>query len=130
MDLIRREAMETLENPGVASLQLLNPDNSDSRRVTLTRVTVSPGASQPRHTHEAAEQIWVALAGEGTLLLAESREERFRPGDVARFADGDVHGLRNDGEEAFVYLSVTSPPLSFAAAYERKTPGQAPERKE
>lgn len=126
MELLRREAMETLENPGVSSLQLLNPENSESRRVTLTRVRVAPGASQPRHTHAAAEQIWVALSGAGTLLLADGREEAFRAGDVARFAEGDVHGLRNDAEEDFEYLSVTSPPLSFAAAYEKKTPGQAP----
>ena len=125
MELIRRETMVLLENPGVTSLQYLNPDNSQSRRVTLTRVTVAPGASQPRHTHEAAEQIWVAQAGEGVLLLAQGREEPFRPGDVARFAEGDVHGLRNDGQEAFVYLSVTSPPLRFAAAYEKATPGSA-----
>jgi mannose-6-phosphate isomerase-like protein (cupin superfamily) len=40
-------------------------------------------------------------------------------GDVVRFADGDLHGFRNSGEVPFVYLSVTSPPVNFRAAYSR-----------
>jgi hypothetical protein len=34
-----------------------------------------------------------------------------------RFADGDVHGLENSRSGEFVYLSVTSPPINFRAAY-------------
>ena len=41
----------------------------------------------------------------------------FAAGDVVRFAEGDVHGLENAGPDAFVYFSVTSPPLNFRTAY-------------
>lgn len=75
------------------------------------------GASQPRHIHESPEQIWYALKGKGWLLLAENVEKDFSVGDTVRFEDGDAHGLRNDGEEEFVYLSVTSPPINFGYAY-------------
>lgn len=75
------------------------------------------GASQPRHIHESPEQIWYALKGKGRLLLTENVEKDFSVGDIIRFEDGDVHGLRNDGEEEFVYLSVTSPPINFGYAY-------------
>ena len=37
--------------------------------------------------------------------------------DVARFEDGDVHGLRNDGNAELIYLSVTAPPIDFGYAY-------------
>ena len=37
-----------------------------------------------------------------------------------RFADGDVHGLVNDGEAEFSYLSVTAPPIHFGYAYQDK----------
>jgi quercetin dioxygenase-like cupin family protein len=36
---------------------------------------------------------------------------------VVRFEDGDLHGFRNAGDAPFVYLSVTSPPVNFRAAY-------------
>lgn len=117
MEFIGAQDIVSLSNPGVVSRQLLNPDNSESRRVTITEVHLQPGASQPRHIHEASEQIWYATAGSGKLLLADGEEKDFRAGDVARFADGDVHGLRNDGDGEFVYISVTAPPIHFGYAY-------------
>lgn len=120
MEWIPAESIVTLSSPGVASRQLLNPENSRSQRVTVTEVHLEPGASQPRHVHQSAEQIWYALTGSGRLLLAEGQEQPFRAGDVARFVDGDVHGLLNDGEGELVYLSVTAPPIHFGYAYQRR----------
>lgn len=120
MEFMRSADIKEMSNPGVVSRQLLSPFNSESRRVTVTEVRLEPGAIQPRHTHEASEQIWYALKGRGKLLLAEDREQVFEAGDVARFQDGDVHGLLNDGETEFVYISVTSPPIDFGYAYQNK----------
>ena len=61
MEIVRRASITTLSNSGVQSEQLLFPENSSSRRVTITRVTVEPGAVNPPHRHVASEQIWVAL---------------------------------------------------------------------
>ena len=125
MEFIKAESIAALANPGVVSRQLLNPDNSGSERVTITEVHLEPGACQPRHIHEASEQIWYALTGTGTLLLAGDQEQKFRAGDVARFADKDVHGLMNDGDTEFVYISVTAPPIHFGYAYAKRTnPGR------
>lgn len=120
MEFIERETIRALANPGVVSRQLLNPENSASRRVTITEVHLEPGASQPRHIHEASEQIWYAVKGRGTLLLAEGKERAFRAGDLVRFAEKDIHGLHNGGEEEFVYISVTAPPMDFHYAYQEK----------
>ena len=117
MEILRGDSIPTLSNSGVRSEQLLFPENSSSQRVTITRVTVEPRAMNPPHRHATSEQIWVALAGSGTLLLADERTETFAAGDVVRFADGDLHGFRNTGDTPFVYLSVTSPPLNFRQAY-------------
>lgn len=117
MEFIHSDTIKILANPGVISRQLLNPDNSESRRVTITEVHLEPGARQPRHIHDASEQIWYALKGSGTLLLADDAEHSFTVGDVVRFADKDVHGLYNNGNEEFVYLSVTAPPIHFGYAY-------------
>lgn len=123
MEIIRRVEVESLVNGGVTSEQLLFPENSKSERVTITRVTLAPGAKSPRHTHATSEQIWVALRGTGLLLLAGSATAPFAEGDVVRFADGEVHGFENTGAVEFVYISVTSPPINFRSAYAAKWSG-------
>lgn len=120
MEFIEKSQIVSLSNPGVVSRQLLNPDNSSSERVTITEVHVEPGASQPRHTHEASEQMWYALKGQGRLLLRNGEEKAFQAGDVVRFTEKEIHGFRNDSGGEFVYLSVTAPPIHFGAAYQKK----------
>lgn len=117
MEIIRRAEVTSLSNSGVTSEQLLFPENSKSQRVTITRVTVPPGATNPRHAHPTSEQVWVALRGSGVLLLEGAATTSFSEGDVVRFEEGDVHGFKNTGQHEFVYLSVTSPPVNFRAAY-------------
>ena len=78
------------------------------------------GVEQPRHLHETSEQIWVAIAGDGTLLLADGQTKTFVAGDVVRFADGDTHGLKNESAAEFQYMSVTSPPINFRKAYKEE----------
>ena len=117
MELIRRESVATLKNSRVESQQLLFPENSASQRLTITRVIMDRGVINPRHTHATSEQVWVALEGSGTLLLAEDKSAQFSAGDVVRFLDGEVHGFHNTGAVPFVYLSVTSPPVNFRGAY-------------
>ncbi len=119
MELIRCSDVPVLSNSGVESHQLLFPENSSSTRVTITKVILGPGAINPRHRHDASEQIWVAISGSGSLLLGEARTLPFLEGDVVRFADGEMHGLENTGSVDFVYLSVTSPPINFRSAYSR-----------
>ena len=120
MEFINRENIKEFSNPGVVSRQLINPDNSKSERVTITEVHLEVGASQPRHKHDTSEQIWYAVQGKGKLLLADDKEMIFTAGDVVRFADKDIHGLLNDGDAEFVYISVTSPPIDFGYAYKNE----------
>lgn len=117
MEIIRRAQITFLTNGGVTSAQLLSPENSTSQRVTVSRVTVAPGATNPRHTHATSEQVWVALRGSGQLLLKDTATAPFEEGDVVRFSEGDVHGFENTGSGDFVYVAVTSPRLDFRAAY-------------
>lgn len=120
MEFISKETIVELSNPGVVSRQLLNPDNSLSRRVTITEVHLEVGACQPRHAHDTSEQIWYAIKGAGKLLLGDNKEMEFNAGDVVRFADNDIHGLLNDGDTEFIYVSVTAPPIHFGYAYNDK----------
>jgi quercetin dioxygenase-like cupin family protein len=118
--MIRAGEMAVLSNAGITSRQLLFAENSRSERVTITRVTVAPGAKNPPHRHPASEQIWVALRGRGQLLLENGETVPFAEGDVVRFEDNDLHGFENTGGADFEYLSVTSPPVNFRAAYAKQ----------
>lgn len=119
MEFMHSNEIKELSNPGVISRQLLNPENSNSTRVTITEVHLEPKAIQSRHVHKTSEQIWYAVQGKGKLLLADDKEIVFEKGDVVRFEDGDVHGLYNDSNEEFIYISVTSPPINFKYAYKK-----------
>src|SRR5262245_60746182 len=117
MELLTDRDIVRLSNPGVVSEQLLSPHNSASTRITITRVTMQPGASQPRHAHDTSEQIWIALQGHGLLKLVGQESRPFQAGEIARFPNGCVHGFKNTGTDPFVYISVTSPPINFNYAY-------------
>ncbi len=118
--MIRAGDTVTFSNSGVTSRQLLFPENSQSERITITRVTVAPGATNPPHRHVSSEQIWVALRGSGRLLLDSGKTMSFVAGDVVRFEDNELHGFENTGGSEFEYLSVTSPPVNFRGMYARK----------
>lgn len=120
MEFIGKDSIISLVNPGVVSKQLLNPENSTSKRVTITEVHLKKGAIQPKHSHEASEQIWYAIQGSGKLLLANNKKKDFKAGDVVRFTDKEIHGLYNNGDVEFIYISVTAPPIDFGYAYENK----------
>lgn len=120
MEFINKDSIIELKNTGVTSRQIICPDNSNSDRVTVTEVHLEPGAVQSRHSHEYSEQIWYALKGSGKLLLAKNSEKPFTAGDAIRFEQNDIHGLHNDSDEEFVYISVTSPPIDFSYAYKDK----------
>jgi quercetin dioxygenase-like cupin family protein len=106
-----------LTNPGITSVQVMWPGNAPEARVTITRVTMEPGAVSRRHTHPNSEQTWIVERGAATLLLAGDRAEPVAAGDVIRTPAGEVHGVANTGPEPFVYLSVTTPPQGFTYAY-------------
>jgi quercetin dioxygenase-like cupin family protein len=119
VEIIREGNAPTFSNSGVSSLQLLFPENSRSRRVAVTRVTVAPGARNPPHRHASSEQIWVALRGKGQVLLEDEKTLPFSAGDIIRFEDNEFHGFENSSESEFEYLSITSPPINFRDAYAR-----------
>lgn len=120
MEYIDGNSIKEMVNPGVISRQLINPENSTGKRVTVTEVHLDIGARQPRHMHDSSEQIWYALQGKGRLLLENNQEKEFKKGDVVRFTEQDIHGLLNDGNDEFVYISVTAPPINFSYAYQEK----------
>ena len=111
-----------LENRGVRSVQIVWPRNAPEALVTITRVTMEPGATSARHAHSVNEQIWLIEQGSAQLLMDDGKTDGLRAGDVARTPAGTIHGVANTGDEPFVYLAVTTPPQDFTAAYKSRHP--------
>ncbi len=112
-----------LHNPGKRSVQMVWPQNAPEAHVTITRVTMEPGATSARHAHPHSEQIWLVERGTALLLLADGRSDGLRAGDVVRTPAGAIHGVTNTGDEPFVYLAVTTPPQDFTPAYQERVDG-------
>ena len=117
VEIFTASDLTTLGNAGVTSLQLLWPGNSPDAKATITRVTVVPGASQPRHSHADAEQIWIVEEGSAEVLLADGERRTIGAGYVIRTPAGEIHGVTNSGTAPFVYLAITTPPVDFRGAY-------------
>jgi quercetin dioxygenase-like cupin family protein len=107
----------TLHNPGIRSVQIVWPENAPLARVTITRVSMEPGAISAKHVHPVSEQIWLIEQGSALLLMADGQTDGLRAGDVVRTPAGTIHGVANTTSEPFVYLAVTTPPQDFAPAY-------------
>jgi hypothetical protein len=78
------QGFEVLSNPGVTSVQIVWKGNAPEAQVTITRVTMEPGAVSPRHMHPRSEQTWIVETGAATLLLAGDQTQPVGAGDVIR----------------------------------------------
>jgi mannose-6-phosphate isomerase-like protein (cupin superfamily) len=85
--------------------------------MTITRVTMEPGAVSTLHAHAKAEQIWLIEQGSGTLLMDGGAEAQVAAGDVVRTPAGEAHGIVNSGSAPLVYLAITVPPEDFTKRY-------------
>jgi quercetin dioxygenase-like cupin family protein len=121
VEIIRASECTVLRKSGITSRQLLFPENSNSERLTITRVSVEPGGTNPPHRHAESEQIWVALKGSGHLIVEGGTTMPFVEGDIARFEDGDLHGFENTSDAEFEYLAITAPPVNFRSSYKEKS---------
>ena len=110
-----------LRNPGKLSEQLVWPHNAPESSLTITRVTLEPGATSEPHQHARSEQIWIVERGSGQIWLEDGAAE-LKKGDIIRTPAGVTHGIRNTGDEPLVYLSVTTPPEDFTMFYRDKSP--------
>jgi mannose-6-phosphate isomerase-like protein (cupin superfamily) len=116
----------TLENPGFRSVQIVWPNNAPEARVTITRVSMDPGAAPAMHMHPASEQIWLVEQGNALLKMADGQTDELGAGDVVRTPAGTIHGVTNAGGEPFVYLAVTTPPQDFSLAYKGRRTSSRP----
>ena len=70
---------------------------------------VKPGQEVMAHDHSASDDIWVCLQGSGVFFPEPCEELEIQAGDVMVSRPGQCHGMRNTGDEDFIFVSVISP---------------------
>ena len=75
---------------------------------------VKPGQEVMAHDHSASDDIWICLQGSGVFFPEPCEELEIQAGDVMVSRPGQCHGMRNTGDEDFIFVSVISPaPADF-----------------
>ena len=77
-----------------------------AKRITSFWImTIAPGATNPRHTHEDIEQIYFILEGEGTVSV-ENEEAKLRKGDAVFLPERKSHRFHNYTDKPCIILAV------------------------
>jgi quercetin dioxygenase-like cupin family protein len=85
---------------------LLMPD----RKFDYVLLRASPGESFPLHVHGYGDEIYLVLAGRGTVFLEDQSHEA-GPNDIFHIAPGVPHGFEaaSDTDETFDIFVVNAP---------------------
>ena len=64
--------------------------------------------SQKPHTHEDADKIYFVLEGEGMIQIGD-KEKRVAKNEICLAASGELHGVKNTGDERLTLLVFMTP---------------------
>ncbi|TBW38236.1 cupin domain-containing protein [Siculibacillus lacustris] len=69
-------------------------------------MTLKPGASVGLHKHDANEDAYIIISGEGIFTDTAGKESPVKAGDITIARKGESHALKNAGSEPLVFLDV------------------------
>ncbi len=95
-----------------------------SRHLSVNWLEVPPGVREELRSHEEAEQVYVVVAGTGTMS-ATGDTQNLGAGDLVLIPPATDHSVANDGEEPLALVSVQSPAVSAEELYSRRLATQA-----
>jgi mannose-6-phosphate isomerase-like protein (cupin superfamily) len=96
---------------GSSIREIAGPAWTPARNQSLAEATVPPGAATVAHHHVRAEELYLFLAGRGSMRLGEA-ERDVGAGDCVVIPPGIVHRLQNTGREPLVLLCCCAPAYS------------------
>jgi quercetin dioxygenase-like cupin family protein len=85
--------------------------------VSVFECHVAPGAKVPApHSHDAFDETIYGLAGTSSFVL-DGAPLALTRGDALHIPRGAVHGFVNEGDDAAVFLAVSTPGLMRSAYF-------------
>lgn len=103
---------------------LMDAGELGSRNLSVNWLEVPAGAAEELRSHEEAEQVYVVVAGTGTMS-ATGDTQRLEVGDLVLIPPATDHSVANDGEQSLALVSVQSPAVSADELYSRRLAAQA-----
>jgi mannose-6-phosphate isomerase-like protein (cupin superfamily) len=70
-------------------------------------ITLAPGQQQEVHMHPATDHAWFIVSGKAEVTMEDGKRDVAEPGVFLVHPRNTVHGLRNIGDENFVYIAVS-----------------------
>lgn len=87
---------------------LSRPGLTDTKQLTLVRVTMRPGSGHQFHYHPAREEIIYIVDGVAEQWVG--REKRtLKTGECAFIKEGVVHAIHNVSDAPMTFLAILSP---------------------
>jgi mannose-6-phosphate isomerase-like protein (cupin superfamily) len=91
--------------------ELMHPLRNGNKNQSLAEAIVSVGACTRMHRHDASEEIYHVMAGEGVMTLGDD-VFAVRAGHTIYIAPGTPHMVKNTGVEPLIILCACSPAYS------------------
>ena len=93
--------------------ELLAHRNSGIRNQSLAQARLAPGLATEPHLHPKTEEIYYILDGCGEITI-EDQQQQVGPGDAIAILPGQLHSIRNSGNQTLVFLCCCAPGYEHA----------------
>lgn len=70
---------------------------------------LKPGQSVFTHAHMTSDDLWIVINGTGTFFPEPGKEVTITQGDMIISYPGEQHGMKNTGDEDFIFVGVAGP---------------------
>lgn len=70
---------------------------------------VKPGQEVVAHKHSSSDDLWICIQGSGMFYPQVGAEKPIQKGDVVLSRKDTCHGMKNTGDEDFIFVSVIAP---------------------
>jgi len=87
---------------------LSRPGLTDTRQLTLVRVTMRPGTGHQFHHHPAREEIIYIVDGVAEQWVDRDKQ-KLKAGECAFIPAGVVHAIHNVSKKPMTFLAILSP---------------------
>ena len=88
--------------------ELLAHRNSSIQNQSLAEARLAPGLATEPHFHPRTEEIYYVLNGEAEMTI-DDEQQTVGAGDAIGISPGQVHTIRNTGEEMLIFLCCCAP---------------------
>ncbi len=88
--------------------ELLAHRNSSIRNQSLAEARLAPGLATTPHFHPRTEEIYYILHGEAEMTI-DDEQQTVGTGDAIGISPGQVHTIRNTGQEVLLFLCCCAP---------------------